>query len=526
MSLSTLNLGLSSTGECAGFTTPEIPGAKVLSLASHFVQDLAFPSTIPDLPPNLPPLSFCNVSIALTHPGDDDTVFITVALPPSSAWNGRYQATGGGGLAAGYDYSMAGPIATGFASSSTDGGLTLGHTINPQSEIWGMDSDGQLNRALLLNLSWRSVHDMALASKDLINQFYGTNAQYSYFAGCSQGGRQGYAAAAYCPDDFDGVLAVSPGLSLEYVGSAAFWPVVVMRNEGEMVPSCVLEKFQAAAVDKCDRLDGVADSIISDPDVLLNCSFNPASLVDTVVSCGETGNIVITERQAKIVHKILEGPITPDGKPLWYGLPPGAAISDVTFDKDGALIPVPFARSASWLKYMIIRDPTRDVTNLTYEEYFKAFEASIIEGGPFLSTESINLNPFNAVGGKLLSWVGLADEYIHPSNVLKYHDQIAERLGSQQAANDFYRLFTAPGVAHCKGGPGPQPLNAMPALMKWVENGTAPETLPVQSVKGETRNLCLYPKKLSYHEGKGYGCEEHITSFKPRDDGELPRRLT
>lgn len=48
--------------------------------------------------------------------------------------------------------------------------------------------------------------------------------------------------------------------------------------------------------------------------------------------------------------------------------------------------------------------------------------------------------------------------------------------------NDFYRLFFAPGVAHCFGGPGGQPYTVLDALVEWVENGTAPDTLTVSFI--------------------------------------------
>ncbi|KAI9376630.1 Tannase/feruloyl esterase [Aspergillus egyptiacus] len=473
---------------CQNFTAPEIPDAQVLSITSHAVHNLTVPPIHPALSTELPPLTFCNVSLALTHPRENDTVFVTVALPPAEKWNGRYQATGGGGIAAGYESNMFVPLATHFASSFTDGGLTLNHTVDPQSGTWALNDDGSLNTPLLLNLAWRSGHDMAVAAKAIIQQYYGVGPSYSYWNGCSQGGRQGYAAAAHYPQDFDGILAMAPGLSLEYVGPAAFWPVVAMRNEGEMVPACIFDHFQQAIIAACDPLDGLTDG----------------------APCGHTTR-TITARHATIVRKILEGPRTDNGTQLWYGLAPGASFTGVaglTVNKNGTPIPAPFAPAAAWLKYTVLRNTTHDITQLTYAEYLRAFNRSIAQGKPLLSTESLNdLSAFRAGGGKLLTWVGLADQYIPPSNLFAYHDALVERFGSNRSAvNDFYRVFSAPGVGHCGGGPGPQPRDAMPALMDWVENGTAPETLPAWGVAANgsvvSRALCMYPERLVY-QAKG-----------------------
>ncbi|KAL2830471.1 Tannase/feruloyl esterase [Aspergillus cavernicola] len=514
--------------QCSNFTPPILPDAQVLSITSHPVYNLTLPLAIPGLPTNLPPLTFCNVTVTLTHGTANDTVFVTVALPPRERWNGRYQATGGGGLAAGYDHSLVVPVLSGFAASFTDGGLTLNHTIDPQSGEWGMNNDGTLNRDLMLNLAWRSIHDMALASKHVIHEFYGKPANYSYWNGCSQGGRQGYAAAAKYPTDFDGILAMAPGLSMEYIGPADFWPVVVMANEGQLVPPCVFDAFQRAIVETCDPLDGAVDELLSDYDLLLSCHFDPQTLVGTKVGCEDT-ETMITATQARIVGKILDGPRTPEGNKLWYGLAPGATFSGIagTRSINKALVPVPFVPALGWLKYMVLRDANYDFTKMSYAEYFEAFNTSVTIGASFLGADPLNISAFHSAGGKLLSWVGLADEYIPPSSLLNYHDQIATSLGSYSATHEFYRVFTAPGVGHCQGGNGPQPLNAMTALVDWVEHGRAPETLPAgtNSANGKviSRDLCLYPKKPVYLEGRAdeegsFACEEAPTELEPSVD--------
>ncbi|KAL2870725.1 Tannase/feruloyl esterase [Aspergillus lucknowensis] len=522
--------GLASAASCTNFAAPTLPGAEVLWVKSNPVADFSLPSDQTRLPEDAPKADFCNVSVALTHPGDNDTVFVTVWLPHEKSWNGRYTATGGGGLAAGYDINMLQPLLSSFATSSTDGGLTLNHTINPQSGIWGTKHDGAVNEALLLNLAHRSIHDMSVVSKQIIKQFYKTDPTYSYWLGCSQGGRQGYAAAAHYPDDFNGVLAMAPALSSEYIGPGDFWPVIVMENEGEIVPTCVFEAFQAAIVELCDPLDGVTDGMISDYDLLLTCPFDPKSIVGDTIDCEETGAITISQHHATIVSKILEGPHNDYGERLWYGLAHGATFSGVantTLDND-ILTPQPFPPSAGWLRGMIIRNTSYNIFDMTIPEYLDAFNTSIEQGGPIFGLDTLDLTSFHSFGGKLLTWVGLADEYIHPSNLLKYYHSVEEKLNNTTTnINDFYRIFTAPGVGHCHGGVGPQPLNAMTALVDWVENGIAPETLPVQSntVNGKValRDLCLYPKKPVYNEGddnsqRSFSCKDPRKEEQGKDE--------
>lgn len=183
--------------DCSHLSPPVIPGIEVRTVSGTEIYDFTVTGDGAGT-------DFCNVTVTLTHPGAEDTVYITLLLP-LSGWNGRYLATGGGGLAAGAgDLLLGDPVSKGWAASSTDGGLSLNQTINPQLGGWILGADGSYNEALVENLARRSIHDMVEVSKDLIEQFYQQTASYSYYHGCSGGGRQGYTAAAVYPHDFDG----------------------------------------------------------------------------------------------------------------------------------------------------------------------------------------------------------------------------------------------------------------------------------------------------------------------------------
>ncbi|KAL4924200.1 Tannase/feruloyl esterase [Aspergillus undulatus] len=564
------------TSACSTLKPPTIPDTKLLWMTSVPVQNFAYPSesltdvsgeTPSALEGEIPTLDFCNVTIALTHTenGADDTSYITIWLPPKDAWNNRYTATGGGGLAAGFEYNMVKPLSSGFASSFTDAGLTLNHTIQPNSAIWGLKNDGSLDETLLTNLGWRSIHDMAIACKDVISQFYDTPLKYSYFEGCSQGGRQGYAAAAKYPDLFDGILAAAPAMAMESIGPGALWPVVVMHNEGEVVPRCVLEAYEIAIREMCDPRDGVEDGVISDYDLLASCpgGFNTSTPVGEELPCAEGGNanttITITDRHATVVRKILDGPIDlgDSARQYWPGVVPGATfsgIADTVFHPEtGEWTPRPFPPAAGWLQNLVLGNasgeivvaaaaaagdsghlsPTKrpgeaalNITNLSYAEYFAMFDESIELGEPYLGDKGIDLRLFHAAGGKLLSWVGLADQYLPPQNLFNFYDNVTEILGATEV-NDFYRLFTAPGVGHCGGGTGAQPVDPLGVLVKWVEEGKVPETLSArqesesgnENGKQMGRELCAYPKKMVFRGGDleraaSWGCEE------PREHGD------
>lgn len=507
----------------------------MLSMTSTVVHDFTYPA-VPLFNPNpVTGLDFCNVTVGLTHPSANDIVYVTVWLPLTD-WNGRYQATGGGGLAAGIgDPMLVSQVAAGYAASSTDGGLTLNNTSNPQHGHWALKPDGSPNEELQLNLAWRSIHDMAVISKDVIQQFYGTGPSYSYWHGCSQGGRQGYAAAAKYPHDFDGILAIAPAIDIAQFAVADIWAPVVMQNADSVPPFCLFEAYQDAIIAHCDPLDGVVDGLISDPELIENCpfepdtmvgkeitcaedciDFDPITLVSTRIPCRKNSTITITVTHADIVRSILRGPTDATGKSLWHGLAPGAsffATANTVLSDDGTRRPQPFLAANSWVKFLALRNATYDMSTMTYAEFVQAFEASVARLTALWGNQQLDFTGFQESGGKLLTWFGLGDEYIPPPGIMRFRDQVEKRHGGSAAVDEFYRLFLAPGAGHCFGGRGPVPVDALKTLVSWVEHNNAPDVLHAATQRPDgslmTRNLCRYPKRLTYREGD----PNHADSF-------------
>ncbi|KAL4866306.1 hypothetical protein BDV12DRAFT_187489 [Aspergillus spectabilis] len=456
---------------CSLLITPKISGAEILSISGTEVPDYPLSS-------EPPPASATSLPSAL------------------STWNTRYLATGGGGFAAGSgDRNLIDPVSQGYATSSTDGRLTLNHTLDPQTGEWALRPDGSYNEDLVINLVYRSIHDTAEISKDLITQFYGHEASFSYYSGCSAGGRQGYASVSNYPGDFDGILATAPALYAPEFVTAALWPALVMRNT-ETPPFCVFKAYEAAILVTCDPLDGVKDGLISHHDLLDSCLFNTSTLIGKEVPCPQLGansTLHITVTHAEMVNKILEGPITPDGESLWHGVAPGvsfAGMANTTTLANGTSIAVPFAHAEPWINY---------------EVFFETFNLSLSRMGSLYGNQALNLTTFARGKGKVLTWYGLADESIPPLGMVDFRHGIEEQFGGSRAVDVWFRLFFAPGVAHCRGGYGPSPDDPLNVLVEWVEIGTAPNTLFAKGVDGEgldvTRELCLFPQRLVYTGG-------------------------
>jgi feruloyl esterase len=232
---------LTSACHPAAIPYPSLYGAEFLSLETTLVANYS-QTVYPGAYANhgsvtVTNVSFCNVTLTYTHPGQNDNINVQVWLPAEN-WNGRLQAMGGGGWQAGLNYpalmGMAGAVGEGYSTVSTDAGL--GSSDDPVD--WALLSPGNVNLYLLQDLASVSLNDMAVIGKGITSSFYGQAPKYSYFSGCSQGGRQGLMLAQRYPDAFDGIAASAPAIYWSDFTFSAFWPSFVMRSLGE-VPPCV-----------------------------------------------------------------------------------------------------------------------------------------------------------------------------------------------------------------------------------------------------------------------------------------------
>jgi tannase/feruloyl esterase len=233
--------------------------------------------------------------------------------------------------------SSPGPVDAGFSAAVTDGGHT---GVSSLTGSFALDGSGRLNWPLIEDFSYRALHDLAVVGKAVTAAYYGTAAHYSYWNGCSTGGRQGLAEAQRYPADYNGILAAAPAINWQKFIPAELWPELVMLQSGDFLPQCKLAAFQTAAINACDKAgDGVADGVIGDP---LACKFNPTSLVGTSTPCG-----TIAAQDAAVVAKIGEGPRTTGGDFLWYGLTWGASYGGLanTTPRMRGLRPRTFPRS-------------------------------------------------------------------------------------------------------------------------------------------------------------------------------------
>lgn len=454
--------------------------------------------------------AFCQVTVALTHPGAGDHAKVQTWLPEQN-WNGRFQALGGSAYSAGDNgVGLGNAVKGGYAVTTTDAGV--GDVLDTS---WVLDSAGKVNRTALKNFASRSQHEASVVGKAVVGGIYGKRAAYSYFSGCSTGGRQGYMEAQAYPDDYDGILADAPAINWDEYEVATLWPQVVLNNEKTYPTDCELNAFTDAAIKSCDKLDGVTDGLVNDAS---RCDYDPRRLIGTTVVC-DGRELTITAADAAVVRKIWDGPRTISGQKLWAGVPVGADLTGLAHSEpdktDGVVKGVPFQVPALWTQLFLAKDPFFDLAKITYSDFTKLFRQSQAEYDKVIGTDDPDLSDFRRSGGKLITWQGDTDQFIPAQGTVRYHQQVERELGGAKRVDDFYRVFLAPNTAHCGLNGQDGSAHGLTALTAWVEHDKAPATLPATLVntKGETvdHDLCAYPAVSRY---KGHGDPALASSFR------------
>ncbi len=487
---------------CADLATLTLPDT--IAISSQLVRAGTFTPPAPNPPiMNLP--AFCRVSLTIAP-----QITVEVWLP-ASTWNHRFQAVGGGGYAGVISWAaLATALRAGYATASTDTGHSV--TTTPGGSF-ALNPDGTLNDGLITDFASRSLHEMTVKAKTLLEGFYGAPPAYSYWNGCSTGGRQGLMEAQRFPDDYDGILAGAPAINWDRFIPAELWPQLSMQlHVGAPIAACKFTTVTSAAVAACDGLDGVVDGILEDPRI---CEFDPVVLQcrpGTTPDCN-----CLTPGEVAATREIWDGPREPKGKRLWFGLEPGASFAGLA----GA---VPFSITTDHFRYWIHQDPGFDWHTLDVASFASDFKKSQKLFNDVIGTDGDNLKPFSKSGGKVLIWHGWADQLIPPMGSIDYYERVVERNGGLKRVPDFARLFMAPGVAHCGGGAGPNTFDLLGALVNWVENGQAPDRIIASRVEGgavvRTRPLCPFPSVATY---AGHGSTDDANNFfcasRPLDDG-------
>ncbi len=466
--------------------------------------------------------------------GQDYAIGFEMRLPLD--WNGRFFHQVNGGIdgvvqpAYGPNTNSRGALAQGFAVISSD----AGHTVR-QNPKFGEDPQARAD------YGYQAVGKLTPMAKAMIAMAYGKAPDRSYIGGCSNGGRHTMVAASRYGDQYDGYLVGAPGYRLPNAALAQLWaapkwkaladptatvnhpfaPNVKIPDLGTAFTAQERQTVASAVLKKCDALDGVADGMVQDV-AACQAAFNLRADVPTCLS-GRNGQCLTNDQKA-LVGAVFAGGKTQSGKLIYSSFPWDTGIrspnwANWKFVNSQALDP-----AAGY----IFMSPARSINALEEGDLDERYKAIYATAAPFTeSADAVitppgkeapgNLAPLRARGAKMLMYHGVSDAIFSADDTAAWWDRLNQAQRGRAA--DFARYFPVPGMAHCSGGAATDRFDGLSALVKWVEQGDAPNQLfassrgagntagvnadvPAEWSPTRTRPLCAYPQVARY-TGKG-----------------------
>jgi len=491
-----------TTGSCAALTNLKLDGVEITNAAIKPAGTTA-PPPFPGAPSLGPLPAHCRVDGVIHRRkgvgGEEFGIGFALALPAEDAWNRDFMMQGGGGGNGVISYPLGASFSgdkpalnRGFAVASTDTGHKA--KTGPFDFSFVRDQQAYLDFAYLANA------EVAGVAKQIIAKYYAKSAAFSYFVGCSTGGREGMILSERYPTVFNGIVVGDPAMRTGLSNLAVGRWIPVAYNQAAPKDASgrpQIEKFLSdnerklfmdALMKRCDAKDGVADGMIFDP---LGCDFDPAELA---CPSGQTEGCIASEKIAAI-KKAFAGPKNAYGTQVYPGFLYDAGIA-VAGPIPGLLAP----RSGG------LFGPYTTATTIDVDK--EAMHAS----DPLVEPAGTNLSTFSGNGGKLLFFHGDSDPWFSPLDTLDYYKSLAPANGGAEKVAGWSRFYLVPGMGHCGGGPALDRFDMLSAVVNWVEKGIAPDSVITtgRAFPGRSRPLCAYPKHAQY---KGQGNTEDARNF-------------
>lgn len=390
---------------------------------------------------------------------------------PQKGWQQRYLQTGCGGLC--------GMLSTHLEHAGTCAPALQGGLVVASDDMGhhGMSADFGADPQKRIDFAYRGNHLTAVAAKALIKAYYGQAPRYSYFSGCSDGGREALVEAERYPEDFNGITAGAPALNFQ-VQNSFFHAWQAVSNTGPdgkaILVADRLPILHKAVLATCDKLDGEEDGLIADPRA---CHFDPAT-IQCKAGTKDTA-ACLTEAEVTVAKRFYQGPTDAAGHHFTAGGPQyGSELSwagvYVPMSASQPIFSTMIASGSS--HYVIFPEVSAADGDVAHFAFTQANFARLSALHPLYDGGDTDLARFDKAGGKLILWHGWSDPHISPINTIAYYQGVGAKLGRDETLS-FAKLFLFPGLYHCGGGDGYSQFDVLSAIIDWVENKRAPETI-------------------------------------------------
>jgi hypothetical protein len=422
-------------------------------------------------------------------------------------WNGRLFFQGGGGLdgvlnpAFGSVNGFPSALERGFAVVSTDGGHR-GRSV--------LDSSFAVDQKAKLDFAYQAVERTTREAKELLTRYYGRKPDYTYFMGCSTGGREAMMAAQRLPLEFDGVVAGNASFNLTRVAVNQIWSLqtvtrIAPKDQNgkpllfEAFKDGQLKEVSTAVLKQCDGLDGLEDGMINDYKA---CRFDPASL-----RCGSAGSAdaqsCLSTEQVGALKDIFNGARNSRGESLYGATPYDTGIAQPAWramhlgSENNPPANATLGRDTLRLFSMTPARPDLDPLKFDFDLDMDATAETAAMNDAVATLHTT----FAQHGGKMIIYHGLSDQAMWAGALTRWYERLTPR--DNQGPQSWARLFLVPGMTHCGGGQSTDRFDMLAAIQQWVEQGRAPDRVVAagRAFPEKTRPLCPYPKVARFDGG-------------------------
>jgi len=483
-----------TSSKCADLTKFKIPGVPLMITKAE-----TMPASAPGASAAIPAHCQADGMINERKGADGKTYGIGFAVALPDNWNNRFLFQGGGG----YNGSVRPPVggaaagdspalSRGFAVVSTDSG----HKGATFDRTYDVDQQASLDFAQV------AVARVTEISKQIVAQYYGQAARYSYFDGCSTGGREGMLMTQRYPSYYDGVISGDPAMRTGFSQIGNNWSAVAFNQiapkddagkpqTDKIFSESDIKLIVNGILNACDANDGLKDGMVFNTRA---CKFDP----DVLACKAGKNDSCLTSQQTAAIKKSFAGPRNSKGDLVYPMNPYDAGIKNLlpgsTPRAAGAQAP-PVSIDVDQRLFSLLANPLEAVTDTTWT----------------------NLSSFSGHGGKLLFYHGLSDQAFSAMDTLDYYLRMAKANGGLDQVLNWSRMYFVPGMYHCRGGEfALDNFDLLTAAVNWVEKGSAPESVVAtgKAFPGRSRPLCAYPKYAHY---TGKGDSEDAKSFVCRE---------
>ena len=483
-----------TSSKCADITRFRIPNVGMV-----ITKAVTVPASAPGTSPSIP--AHCQADAVINERtgagGKTYGIGFAVALPEN--WNNRFLFQGGGG----YNGSVRPPL--GGAAAGDNPGLARGFAVvSTDSGHKGatFDTSYNVDQQASLDFAQVAVGRVTELAKQIVTQYYGQPARYSYFVGCSTGGREGMLMTQRYPSYFDGVVSGDPAMRTGFSQIGNNWAAVAFNeiapkdDAGRPQPNKVFSESDKKLIvngilNACDANDGLKDGMVFNTRA---CKFDP----DVLTCRGAKTDACLTSRQTGALKKAFAGPRNSKGDLVYHLNNYDAGIVNLLPGSNprAANAPAPpMSIDDDQRLFALLGNPLEAITDTTWT----------------------NLSSFSAHGGKLLFYHGMSDQAFSAMDTLDYYLKMAQANGGMDQVENWSRMYLVPGMYHCRGGEfALDNFDLLTAVVNWVEKGTAPDSVIAtgKAFPGRSRPLCAYPKYAYY---KGEGDPQDAKNFECRE---------